>query len=94
VSSRACSSSSGSGASSSSWAVRAPRLLLRSCVLTEQAGIAVGAGELGEETLKKLNETRAQLRDVVGALADAKQENTLLRARLVAYEQKQPSALA
>jgi hypothetical protein len=63
-------------------------------VLTEQAGIAVGAGELGEETLKKLNETRAQLRDAVGALADAKQENTLLRARLVAHEQQQPRAVA
>jgi hypothetical protein len=63
-------------------------------VLTEQAGIAVGAGVLGEETLKQLNETRAQLRDAAGALADAKQENTLLRARLIAYEQQQPSAVA
>jgi hypothetical protein len=76
-----------SGVSSSWSAVGVPPLdpsfLL---VLTDDAGIAVGAGELEEETLKKLNETRAQLRDAIGALADAKAENEQLKAQLVALD--------
>lgn len=46
------------------------------------SGIAVGAGELQEETVKELNETRVRLQDAMAELEVARKENEELRTRL------------
>jgi septal ring factor EnvC (AmiA/AmiB activator) len=45
-------------------------------------GIAVGAGELQEDIVKDLDETRVQLRRTEKELADARRENEELKAQL------------
>ena len=52
-------------------------------------GIAVGAGELGEEQAKDLAETKEELRQALAALQTAREENQELRARLAREERAQ-----
>jgi len=49
-------------------------------------GIAVSAGELEEGNARQLAETRQELEGVIVALADAREENHKLRARIIAME--------
>ncbi|KAL4068022.1 hypothetical protein J3A83DRAFT_3797783 [Scleroderma citrinum] len=49
-------------------------------------GIAVGAGEVEEEVLKELEETKRRLEDTTAALAKAREENRKLRARVLYLE--------
>ncbi|KIJ68981.1 hypothetical protein HYDPIDRAFT_23848 [Hydnomerulius pinastri MD-312] len=49
-------------------------------------GIAVGAGEVEEEVLKELEETKRQLEGTTAALAKAREENRKLRSRVVWLE--------
>ncbi|KAF9246202.1 hypothetical protein BU15DRAFT_39768 [Melanogaster broomeanus] len=49
-------------------------------------GIAVGAGEIEEEVLKELEETKRQLEGSTAALAKARDENRKLRSRVVWLE--------
>jgi len=49
-------------------------------------GVAVGVGEVEEGNIKALNETRLELRGVIVALAEAKNENHNLRLRIAKYE--------
>jgi hypothetical protein len=49
-------------------------------------GVAVGVGEVEEETIKELNETRRELQGIIIALSEAKDENHKLRLRLTKYE--------
>ena len=52
-------------------------------------GIAVGAGELGEEQAKDLAETKEELRQALAALQTAREENQELRARMAREERAQ-----
>ncbi|KAI6028781.1 hypothetical protein F5J12DRAFT_714604 [Pisolithus orientalis] len=49
-------------------------------------GIAVGAGEVEEEVLKELDETKRKLEGTSAALAKAREENRKLRARVLWLE--------
>ena len=49
-------------------------------------GVAVGAGELEEETYKELAQTKRELEESRSALARAQDENQELRARLTLQE--------
>ncbi|KAH7923513.1 hypothetical protein BV22DRAFT_1092763 [Leucogyrophana mollusca] len=49
-------------------------------------GIAVGAGEVEEEVLKELEETKRQLEGTTAALSKARDENRKLRSRVVWLE--------
>ncbi|KIM55885.1 hypothetical protein SCLCIDRAFT_1220869 [Scleroderma citrinum Foug A] len=49
-------------------------------------GIAVGAGEVEEEVLKELEETKRKLEGTTAALAKAREENRKLRARVLWLE--------
>jgi len=49
-------------------------------------GIAVGAGEVEEQVLEELEETKRQLEGSTAALAKAREENRKLRARVVWLE--------
>ena len=60
-------------------------LTIRSLTATEQ-GIAVGAGEVEEQVLEELEETKRQLEGSTAALAKAREENRKLRARVVWLE--------
>jgi hypothetical protein len=46
----------------------------------------VGAGEVEEEVLKELEETKRQLEGTTAALAKAREENRKLRSRVVLLE--------
>lgn len=46
-------------------------------------GVAVGAGELEEETARSLVETKIELERVQGELNDTRKENTLLKQRIM-----------
>lgn len=61
--------------------------LLDICLLTApEQGIAVGAGEVEEEMVEELEQTKRQLEGSVAALAKAREENRKLRARVVWLE--------
>ncbi|KAG6376441.1 hypothetical protein JVT61DRAFT_2429 [Boletus reticuloceps] len=49
-------------------------------------GIAVGAGEVEEELIEELEQTKRQLEGTIAALAKAREENRKLRARVVWLE--------
>lgn len=49
-------------------------------------GIAVGAGEVEEEVLEELDETKRKLEGTSAALAKAREENRKLRARVLWLE--------
>lgn len=49
-------------------------------------GIAVGAGEVEEQVLKELEETKRKLEGTTAALAKAREENRKLRARVLWHE--------
>ncbi|KAG6335400.1 hypothetical protein ID866_3695 [Astraeus odoratus] len=49
-------------------------------------GIAVGAGEVEEEVLKELAETKRKLEGTTAALAKAREENRKLRSRVLSLE--------
>ena len=51
-----------------------------------EQGIAVGAGEVEEEMVEELEQTKRQLEGSVAALAKAREENRKLRARVVWLE--------
>lgn len=57
-----------------------------STLMTLQLGIAVGAGEVEEEVLKELEETKRKLEGTTAALAKAREENRKLRARVLWLE--------
>lgn len=48
-------------------------------------GVAVGAGEIEDETIQELAETKKQLEVTKSALSQAEEENQQLRARLVTF---------
>lgn len=48
-----------------------------------RTGVAVGAGELEDETIKELAEIKRELETTKSALSKAENENQKLRARLV-----------
>ncbi|KAI0748270.1 hypothetical protein C8Q80DRAFT_1270698 [Daedaleopsis nitida] len=52
-------------------------------------GIAVGAGELGEEQAKDLAETKERLNHALSSLQAARAENQQLRARIASLQQDQ-----
>ncbi|KAI0724103.1 hypothetical protein C8Q72DRAFT_858207 [Fomitopsis betulina] len=54
-------------------------------------GIAVSAGELDEDTVRQLEETRRELEGVIVSLADTREENHRLRQRIQELE-AQPSS--
>ena len=58
---------------------------IRLLTASEQ-GIAVGAGEVEEEMVEELEQTKRQLEGSVAALAKAREENRKLRARVVWLE--------
>ncbi|THH20351.1 hypothetical protein EW146_g960 [Bondarzewia mesenterica] len=49
-------------------------------------GVAVGAGEIEDDTLKELDETKQKLELAQSALAQAKEENQKLRVRITVVE--------
>jgi len=49
-------------------------------------GVAVGVGEVEEATVKELQETKRELRGMIVALAEAKEENHILRLRMAKIE--------
>lgn len=57
-------------------------------------GIAVSAGELEEDTVRQLEETRRELEGVIVLLADTREENHRLRRRIHELEAEivQPSS--
>jgi hypothetical protein len=70
------------GASSNWWEVIYDTLAWKYYVLTQVSlGVAVGAGEIGEETLKELTETKEKLQQTLAALSAARDENRELRRR-------------
>lgn len=60
-------------------------LVIRSLTAAEQ-GIAIGAGEVEEQVLEELEQTKRQLEGSTAALAKAREENRKLRARVVWLE--------
>jgi hypothetical protein len=50
-------------------------------------GVAVGVGEVEEATVKELQETKRELRGMIVALSDSKEENHKLRLRIAKLEQ-------
>ncbi|EPQ58213.1 hypothetical protein GLOTRDRAFT_114681 [Gloeophyllum trabeum ATCC 11539] len=54
-------------------------------------GIAVGAGEIQEDTVKDLQETRSRLNEALTTLADLRAENATLRARIASLESRTES---
>ena len=62
-----------------------PSLAIRSLTADEQ-GIAVGAGEIEEQVLEELEQTKRQLEGSTAALAKAREENRKLRGRVVWLE--------
>lgn len=53
-------------------------------------GVAVGVGEVEESDAKELAETREELKGVIVALSQAKEENNELRQRLAAHAAHDP----
>ncbi|KZT26295.1 hypothetical protein NEOLEDRAFT_1132336 [Neolentinus lepideus HHB14362 ss-1] len=49
-------------------------------------GVAVGAGEIEEDTVKDLNETRRELDEALATISDLKTENSTLRARIATVD--------
>ena len=60
-------------------------LIIRWLTAPEQ-GIAVGAGEVEEQVLEELEQTKRQLEGSAAALAKAREENRKLRSRVVWLE--------
>lgn len=54
--------------------------------LSLSLGVVVGAGEVEEEVLKELEETKRRLEGTTAALAKAREENRKLRARVLWLE--------
>lgn len=55
-----------------------------------RTGVAVGAGELEDETIKELAEIKRELEATKSALSKAENENQKLRARLAAVNPEEP----
>lgn len=71
-------------------------ILSHSCdfKLFRQSGVAVGAGEVEEETAKALTETRQELEEVTRHLTLVRDENQQLRVRIAWLESEGEAAPA
>ena len=61
-------------------------LVMRFAYLLLLVGVAVGAGELGEDTAKELSRVKSELEESRFALTRAQDENQELRARVTWLE--------